>query len=302
MLTATRLGKHYGKAPALTGVSFELHPGEVTAIIGANGAGKTTLIKCLLGLLQFEGDVLINGIDARKKPKDARRHIGYVAQTPAFHPDLTVSETMVFYAALREVPVEEARERIASVNLDGEQDKLAGALSGGMRQRLALAVALLGSPPLLILDEPTSGLDIASRIELRELVTSQRTAGTSVLLSTHWMEDVPYIADRALVLDNGRLVYDGSTTALAGTEAAGSRLYLRLNGHSKEVAPRISELTGHEVRRSGDWLVATCPPAQKAAIVESLVASGVHVLDFRVEEASVEEAVMRFRRQQGDGR
>jgi ABC-type multidrug transport system ATPase subunit len=300
MLTVNKLTKTFGKVAALDDVSFGLERGQVAAVIGANGAGKTTMIKCILGLLKFEGSVAIDGVDVAKKAKEARRRVGYVAQTPAFHSDLSVRETMTFYADLKGVPVQEAPALIEQVGLADQLDKSAGALSGGMRQRLALAVAMLGNPPLLVLDEPASGLDIGARIELREFVTRQREAGTSVLLSTHWMEDVPYIADTTLVLDQGKLVFSGSASALAGAEAAGSKLFLRLNGHSREAIPMISALTGREVQRSGDWVIASCPPTQKAGIVESLIASGVNILDFRVEEASVDDAVLRLRGTQGE--
>jgi ABC-type multidrug transport system ATPase subunit len=295
MLSVQHVAKTFGSTQAVADVSFELERGQVAAVIGANGAGKTTLIKCVTGLLKFEGTILVDGIDLARKPKAARRKLGYVAQSPAFHGDLTVKETMTLYADLKGAPVSEAPGLLEMVGLSDQLEKPAGALSGGMRQRLALAVALLGSPPLLVLDEPASGLDIAARIELRELVTRQRAAGTSVLLSTHWMEDVPYIADTTLVLDQGKLVFSGPASALAGAEAAGSRLYLRLNGHSREAIPMLASLTGRDVQHSGDWLIASCPATQKAGIVESLIGSGITILDFRVEEASVDDAVLRLR-------
>jgi ABC-type multidrug transport system ATPase subunit len=299
MLNVAHVTKRYGQARAVNDVSFDLAPGEVSAVIGANGAGKTTLIKCILGLVKFEGAISVDGIDLAQKPKIARRRIGYVAQSPAFHPDLTVTETMSFYADLKGVGMDEAPALIEMVGLSDQLEKTAGALSGGMRQRLALAVAMLGGPRLLVLDEPTSGLDIASRLELRELITRQRAAGTSILLSTHWMEDVPYIADTTLVLDQGKLVYSGAASALAGSGAANSRLFLRLNGHSSEAIPMLNALACHEVHTSGDWIVASCPATAKAGIVESLIASGINILDFRVEEASVEDAVLRFRQKDG---
>ncbi len=296
MLSVRDVGKSFGTTAALSGVSFQLGKGEVAAVIGANGAGKTTLIKSITGLKRFEGEILSRW---RRPPPASRKRPAASSATlpshPAFHSDLTVRETITFYADLKGASLSEAPGLLETVGLGDQLEKLAGALSGGMRQRLALAVALLGSPPLLVLDEPASGLDIAARIELRELVTRQRAAGTSVLLSTHWMEDVPYIADTTLVLDQGKLVFSGPSSALAGAEAAGSRLYLRLNGHSREAIPMIANLTGRDVQHSGDWLIANCPPTQKAGIVESLIGSGITILDFRVEEASVDDAVLRLR-------
>lgn len=299
MLSVSHVTKQYGSTKAVDDVSFELREGEVAAVIGANGAGKTTLIKCITGLLKFEGEVHIGDVQLTKNAKAARRQLGYVAQAPAFHPDMSVQEIMTFYAELKGVDLAEAHPLLLTVGLSDQTEKVAGALSGGMKQRLALAVALLGDPPLLVLDEPASGLDIGARIELRELITQQRAQGKAVLLSTHWLEDVPYVADQALVLDHGKLVFSGAASSLAGTEAAGSRLYLRLNGHSNDALPMIARVTGREVQRSGDWVVASCPPTQKAGIVASLIASGVPILDFRVEEASVDDAVLRLRKTKG---
>ena len=297
MLSVQSVGKKYGQFAALDGVSFELGHGEVVAVIGANGAGKSTLIKCVVGLVHFQGQVLVGGVDVSRKGKVARGAIGYLPQQPAFHPDLTVRETMGFFSELRNAPDGQGHDLVAQVGLEAKHDARIAELSGGMRQRLGLAVALLGDPALLVLDEPATGLDISARLELRRLVNEQRLAGKSILLSTHWLDDVPYVADRALLLDKGRIVYDGSAAALANGQAAGSRLYLRLNGHSPEAIPVIRRFTGEAedgIGRSGDWVIAKCPASQKAQLVEALIAAGVTILDFRVEEAPVDEAVLKL--------
>jgi ABC-type multidrug transport system ATPase subunit len=292
MLRVSRLSKRYGKTPALDGVDLDLGEGAVLAVIGANGAGKTTLIKCVVGLVHFSGLVEVDGIDVARHGKQARARIGYMPQNPAFHNDLTVSETALFYADLKGARHPRAREFVESVGLGGHAEKKVGALSGGMRQRLALAVALLADPPLLVLDEPASGLDISARLELRHLVQEQRERGKSVLLSTHWLEDVPHIADEALVLDHGHTAFLGPASELPGQAAASSRLYLRLNGHSPQAVPLIRSLTSDEaVDSSGDWLIVTCAASDKARVVEALLAAGVTILDFRVEEATVDAAI-----------
>src|SRR5690606_14266932 len=183
---------------------------------------------------------------------------------------------------------------LGRVGLADREESLVAELSGGMKQKLGLAVALLGEPSLLVLDEPAAGLDISSRLELRRLVNEQRQRGTSVLLSTHWLEDVPYVADRALLLERGRVVYDGDASLLATGEAAASRLYLRLNGHSRQALPVLRQFSSEDIGRSGDWVVARCPASQKAQLVEALIGAGISILDFRVEEAPVDEAVLRL--------
>jgi ABC-type multidrug transport system ATPase subunit len=292
MLTVRSLSRRFGNIHAVDDVSFDVVEGEVLAVIGANGAGKSTLIKCLVGLLRFDGEASLDGIDIRRNGKAARARVGYLPQSPAFHPDLTLQETMAFYAGLRGTPVDQCPGLLETVGLADRAETPVGELSGGMRQRLGLAVALLGEPALLALDEPASGLDVSARLELRRLVSEQRRQGRSVLLSTHWLEDVPYVADRALLLDKGRVVYLGSAQSLATGQASASRVFLRLNGHSGAAVPLIEQFTGDPVGRSGDWLVARCQAAQKAQLIESLIGAGIAILDLRVEEAPIDEAVL----------
>ncbi len=301
MLIASGLTKHYGHIAALQDVSFDLREGHVLAVIGPNGAGKTTLIKCLIGLVKFRGQVLVDGIDVARAGRAARSRIGYLPQHPAFHADMTVSETALFYADLKRVSAGRAREGVQSVGLADHAEKRVGALSGGMRQRLALALALLADPPVLVLDEPVAGLDIAARLELRRLVVEQRTKGRSVLLSTHWLEDVPYIADEALVLNQGKCVYLGAAAQFGAMTAPVSRLYLRLNGRAPDAVALIEQLIpGGSLDRSGDWLVVSCRAADKARIIEHLLVSGIKVLDFRVEETPVDATVFGLAEAEGE--
>jgi ABC-2 type transport system ATP-binding protein/nitrous oxidase accessory protein len=301
MLNATAITKRYGTVAALDGLSFETGPGEITAIIGSNGAGKTTLLKSILGLIHFQGSVEVDGIDVARKGKEARRLIGYLPQNPALHQDLTVRETVLFYAELKRVSPERAREAVDEVRLGEHSEKRVSALSGGMQQRLALAIALLARPRYLVLDEPTSSLDIAARLELRAMLKAQRDAGACVLLSTHWLEDVPFVADRALVVDRGRRVFWGPADRLSAGSALSGKLYLRLNGHTDHAVGLIRTSAGIEaVDRTGDWLAVTCTPDEKARVVESLVEAGIHILDFRAEDASIETAVLSLQ-SRGDG-
>lgn len=290
MLQVADVGKRYGRAVALEGVTFELAPGEVLALIGANGAGKSTLIKSIVGLVKHSGDVTVAGVNVARHPREAHRLVGYLPQHPALHPDLSVRETALFYAGMKSVPAERARAGVEAAGLAAHAEKAVGALSGGMRQRLALAVCLLADPPLLVLDEPGTGLDISARLELRRLVQEQRSRGTAVLLSTHWLEDVPYIADQVMVLEGGRVAGLGPAASLGGLGAPQSRLYLRLNGHSPEAGPLITRLfPGAGVDHTGDWLVVTTAAAKKARVVEAVASAGICILDLRVEEVAAGE-------------
>jgi ABC-type multidrug transport system ATPase subunit len=296
MLSVRSVVKRYGQAAAVDDVSFDLEPGKVLAVIGANGAGKTTLLKCIMGLVHFTGEIAVSGVDVSRRGKQARRFIGYLPQYSAIHPDLTVREAAVFHAQLKGVDGARAAEAVEKAGLTAHAEKYVEELSGGMNQRLGLALALLADPPLVILDEPVAGLDISARLDLRRLIQEQRDAGKAVVLSTHWIEDVPYVADEALMLERGRSAYFGPAERLATGQAAASRLYLRLNGSTPDAIPVVRAAASTDtVDFAGDWLVVTCPAGNKARVVEALVAAGIGILDFRVEEAPVGEAIMRMR-------
>ncbi|MBI5285776.1 MAG: ABC transporter ATP-binding protein [Chloroflexi bacterium] len=231
MLHITNLGKQYRKLRVLTDVSFDVAPGSVIALLGANGAGKTTTLKCILGVMPFDGAVEVDGISVRKHGKDARRRIGYVPQSAVLNDGDTCREALEFLAELKGAPRSRVDEMLALVNLGEQRDVAVGHLSGGMRQRLALAGALLADPPLLLLDEPTASLDIESRMEFHRLILRLRDEGKTIILSTHFFDHLEELASRVLILDSGRLAFDGSLDELS-QRVRGRRYVVNLNGNA----------------------------------------------------------------------
>jgi len=199
---------------AVDQLSFEIEPGQAVAFWGVNGAGKTTVIKCLLGLLDAEGELWLNNLDLRKDGRNARRSFGYVPQELAFHNDLSVIETCRFYAHLKEVALARIPIVLAQVGLTGQDRKAVGALSGGMKQRLALALALLSDPPVLLLDEPTSNLDAETRDDFLQLLVHLHHAGKTLLFTSHHLAEVEQLADRVLILQDGALLAQGTPLEL----------------------------------------------------------------------------------------
>jgi ABC-2 type transport system ATP-binding protein len=220
-VSASGLTLRYGRKTALDGVSFTLHDG-VTGLLGPNGAGKTTLLRILATAIAADaGELTTLGQDPRTAAGRlaVRRRLGYLPQNPGFHPNFTAFEFVDYIAILKELVDsrsrhEEVRRVLASVGLAGERGVKIKALSGGMRQRVALAAALLGDPALVILDEPTVGLDPEQRMRFRELI-AESGEGRTVLLSTHQTEDVMTVCQRVIVLDHGRSRFQGEPTELA---------------------------------------------------------------------------------------
>jgi len=199
---------------AVDDLSFDLAQGQAVALWGVNGAGKTTVLKCLLGLLDCEGELWLDHADLRKDGRNARRHFGYVPQELAFHNDLSVVESCRFYARLKNVELARVPLVLAQVGLADQRRKAVGALSGGMKQRLALALALLADPPVLLLDEPTSNLDAETRAGFLDLLVALHHAGKTLLFTSHHLEEVEQLADRVLILRDGKLLAQGEPAEL----------------------------------------------------------------------------------------
>jgi nitrous oxidase accessory protein len=204
-LAVNGVSKRYGQTEALKDVTFTAAPGEILALWGANGAGKTTLLKAILSLIRFDGDIAIDGHSVQRAGKQARRGIGYVPQEAVFY-DWGVLATMRFYARLKKASPERIAPLLARLGLDVHAHKPVNALSGGLKQRLALAIALLADPPLLLLDEPTASLDTAAQQDYLRLLANLRDEGKTILFASHRLEEVEALADRALLLEHGRLV------------------------------------------------------------------------------------------------
>ncbi len=282
MITATKVTKKFGRVAAVSGVSLELGEGESLALWGSNGAGKTTLIRCLLGVIRFRGAARIGGVDVRKRGRRARSLVGYVPQELAFHDDARLGSAMAFFAGLRCVPRARAAEALATVGLAGHERKRVRDLSGGMKQRLALAIALLSDPPLIMLDEPTSNLDAAGRGEVVETLHNLKTSGKTLLFASHRPDEVISLADRVLVLDRGKVQRDTTPRELWPTEKPIQVVRLHLTMASEDDAARVLREAGHAVHVNGHGLCVAVPRDRKADPICTLARCQIEVRDIEV--------------------
>jgi ABC-2 type transport system ATP-binding protein len=214
------LRKAYGAHEAVRGVSFEIAEGEVYALLGHNGAGKSTIVEILEGhRTRSAGDVSVLGFDPATGGRELRDRIGIVLQASGIEPELSVREAIDLYSSAyrRRRP---AADVIGRVGLDDKADARVGTLSGGQRRRLDLALGIVGNPELLFLDEPTTGFDAAARRKSWELIAELCRLGTTVLLTTHYLDEAEHLADRVGVLANGLLIAEGTPADLIGREGA----------------------------------------------------------------------------------
>ena len=234
----------YGETIAVDGISLNVTQGQIYGLLGPNGAGKTTTMRCLCTLTTPDSGLV--EVAGATEPRAIRDRIGYVAQEVSLDKVLTGRELLRFQAALYHIPPKQIGDRIDSV-LDLLQiapyaDKLSGTYSGGLKKRLDLAAGLLHQPSVLILDEPTVGLDIQSRIAIWEFLRKLRASGVTILISSHYLEEIDALADRVAIIDRGKIIAEGTTDELK-TKVGGDRITIRIrefaDRHEAEQAQKI---------------------------------------------------------------
>ncbi|MFD0657725.1 ABC transporter ATP-binding protein [Thermocatellispora tengchongensis] len=252
---ARGLRKAFGRARVLHGVDLTVPTGTLLALLGPNGSGKTTTVRILTTLLRADGGTAtVGGYDVAREGDRVRRVIGLTAQQATVDDLLTGRENLELFAGLYHLGRREARRRAQELlerfDLTTAADRRAGAYSGGMRRRLDLAASMVGAPRILFLDEPTTGLDPRSRAELWAVIRELLASGTTILLTTQYLDEADQLADRIAVLDGGRVVADDAPAALK-RQVGSERLVLRLAGDEDAArAAAVLAAQGEDARRS----------------------------------------------------
>lgn len=218
MIKVENFTKRYGSFTAVNDISFEVQRGKVFALLGPNGSGKTTTMKAMVGLnVPTSGRIFINGFDVHQQPKEAKRFMSYLPQRVVFPETLTAREVMRFYDRVRKLPNALAEAALAQANFNGFSDKAVSEFSGGMVQRLGLAVASMPDAPILLLDEPTANLDPLGVKRFREFILEQKQKGKTIIFSTHLLTEAEQLADRVGIFVGGKLVAQESIENLRQT-------------------------------------------------------------------------------------
>jgi ABC-2 type transport system ATP-binding protein len=237
-LVIESLTRRFGTVPAVSGLSLEVRSGEIVGFLGANGAGKTTTLRCASGLLLPDaGRIVVAGADLEREPRVAKARLGLVPDRPFLYERLSAREFLAFVAALYDLPgdaaARRAEELLARFALAEHADRTIEGYSLGMRQKTAIAAALLHSPPLLLLDEPLNGLDPPATRLLKELLREHARAGGGVLVSTHLLDVAERLCDRVVIVRAGCVVAEGTLASLRGerVERSLEDVFLELGGH-----------------------------------------------------------------------
>jgi len=247
IVTVRDLKKRYGDIEAVRGISFDVQQGEIFGLLGPNGAGKTTTVEILEGLRKADsGDAIVDGIDVQKQPARAKARVGVQLQQSAFPENFTAKETVELFALCYGVTVDPLA-LLKQVDLEDRAGQRQEKLSGGQRQRLSIATALVNKPRVLFLDEPTTGLDPQARRNLWELVRGIRQSGTTVFLTTHYMDEAEVLCDRVAVMDHGQIIAMDPPRALI-TALLGRGFTKPVIQQQANLEDVFLDLTGHELR------------------------------------------------------
>jgi ABC-2 type transport system ATP-binding protein len=300
-----RLTRRFGKTQALAGLDFDVARGELFGIVGPDGAGKTTTLRILAGVLRpSSGEVVVDGVDMTRDPERVKHHLAYMSQRFGLYRDLTVMENLRFYADLYQVPAAERDARLERLfrfsNLSPFRDRLAGDLSGGMKQKLGLSCALIHQPRILLLDEPTFGVDPISRRDLWLIVHEMVAEGVTVVVSTAYMDEAERF-DRLILLNGGRIAAMDTPERLQQS-LRGEILALVVD---RVRAARDVARTHPAVRRAamfGNRLHATVASAERDGplVRDALEAAGVQVAAMRRVTPSMEDTFMEYAEADGN--
>ncbi|WP_438435358.1 ABC transporter ATP-binding protein [Gorillibacterium sp. sgz500922] len=294
MLEVQKVSKLYTNRRGVDGIDFSMSRGEVVGFLGPNGAGKTTTMRMITGYLNpTQGRILVDGMSMADHPKQVRRKIGYLPETPPLYPDMRVRDYLKFVADLRDIPARSQKKRIGEVvemlGLSGREGQVIRGLSKGYRQRLGLAQAILHEPDLLVLDEPTSGLDPKQIIEIRKLIRELGDKHT-VLLSTHILPEVNSICNRVIIINQGKIVSDGRPDEIAGSLSERFEVKLEVRGSRDELVaalsaiPEVAEVTVL-AEASGEAADAGEAPATDPADAVAAQADGASTVRLKVVSA-----------------
>ncbi len=291
------LHKHYGDNHAVDGVSFQVESGEVYALLGHNGAGKSTAVEILEGhRVATAGEVSVLGFDPAQADREFRDRIGVVLQSSGVENEFTVREAIDLYGSVYRKR-RTLDEVVELVGLEEKVDDRIGSLSGGQRRRVDLALGIIGTPDLLFLDEPTTGFDPSARRLSWDLIEQLGQGGTTVLLTTHYLDEAEHLADRVGVLANGRMIAEGTPSELIdGISGTVVSFQLPDSVTVSDAESMFGTILDHEVRLSGRFVEATVD--RSTQVVHRLtgwaVENNVELDSLSVKRASLEEVYLQL--------
>ena len=307
MIQVENITKRYGSFTAVENINFEIEEGEIVGFLGPNGAGKSTTMNMITGFIEpTSGKIIVDGYDISKKPRKAKRQIGYMPEGVPLYSDLTVKEFVTYMAELKGVPRKEKKEKVQKAlketGLTDVQNKLTRNLSRGYKQRVSMAGALVSNPKVIILDEPTVGLDPKQVTEIRALIKELGKEHT-VILSSHILSEVSQICNRVIIINNGKIVAIDTPENLEKKVVKDNSVYVTVEDNDnkietiKEKLPEIKEIklvTENEDKTKKYIITADEEVDLRKSIFETFAKEGITIFEMKKSDATLEDAFMQL--------
>jgi lipooligosaccharide transport system ATP-binding protein len=296
-LSARELTKVYGDFEAVKSIAFEVRKGECFGFLGPNGAGKTTTMKMVYGVvIPTGGELSVVGLDVRREMREIKRRIGVVPQENNLDEELTVRENLLvfgrYFDLRRKLIHQRADELLEFVQLTEKAGAKVEHLSGGMKRRLLIARALINDPELVVLDEPTTGLDPQARHLVWEKLRQLRNEGTTLILTTHYMDEAAQLCDRLVIMDNGEIITEGAPRRLIEEHSSPEVLEFRPRPDRLSDLHRLLEAEAEHVERSADLLLAYTQDSD--TLMQTVRRSGIELENTLFRPASLEDVFLRL--------
>jgi ABC-2 type transport system ATP-binding protein len=291
------LYKYYGETKAVDGISFFVRQGEVFGMLGPNGAGKTTTVEIIEGLrVSDSGQAMVLGMDVNAHAHDIKARIGVQLQTTALYPLLTVREVIHLFRSFYPGRVRDTERVIELVNLQEKKNTRSKDLSGGQQQRLSMALALVNYPDIIFLDEPTTGLDPQARRKTWDVIKQVSGEGTTVFLTTHYMEEAERLCNRVAVIDSGKIIALDSPAELINTYFEESAIEFDLNGSMADLDVLLNLDGVTDARQDGDMvtLYSTAVPRTLGQLTDLGETKGLTLDDLHVRRATLEDVFLKL--------
>jgi len=295
-ISVKNLIKNYNGTNAVNNISFNVREGEIFGFLGPNGAGKTTTIKSMIGLLHANsGEIIIKDYNIKYDGKKAKKFIGYLPERVAFYENLSALQNLYFYAKIKKIPKDTCVSLIKEFDLSNSINHKVGTFSKGMVQRLGMARALLGNPPILILDEPSGGLDPRGVALIRSKIKAMKSVGTTIFISSHILAEVQEVCDRVGIINKGILVAEDTVSNLRVKLDLKPKLIIELEQISKKIIDSVKKVNGVElVENIGNIIHVTCNSKSKSKIILAIENASGNIINIQTKDPSLEDIFMKY--------
>ena len=296
LIEVKNLTKFYNGFKAVDNLAFNIKQGEIFGFLGPNGAGKTTTIRAMLGLINYSGQIKINGLDIKTNEKETKKYIGYLPERVAFYNNLTALQNLRFYSEIKNISTEESLHFLEEFGLSESMHMKVGKFSKGMVQKLGFIRAINGNPTILILDEPTAGLDAQSVVLVREKLRElNNRRGITIFISSHVLSEIQQVCDRVGIINKGVLVAQDTISELSKKLQIKPRIIITVKQISNAIIEAVKSIKGvDKIETTKNTMEIMCNPETRSQIIVEIEKAGGKIINLQTKEPSLEEVFISY--------